>query len=233
MVFAEIQGLSAFRMGLRQFKFSMPKVQQSFLATIGNLGVELFRANTPVATGNLKGSWAVLSTTKSEVNIGIIGDIEFEKLNFIRFGTPPHEISAREGGPSEVMRFSRGGAEIFSTTVFHPGTRANDFVDRLGRLMDAEISSTLDAAFVLHSGLYKEARKSGAISSTGTFRKLKSGNATRTVGLSEFSGARRNFGRSTLVRTRTGRISNRRRLSRRRRRGASINSKKVLASLKM
>ena len=54
---------------------------------------------------------------------------------------------------------------------------------------------------------------------------------TRTVGLSKF-GAGRAFGRATLQRGRTGRRQMKRRLSLRRRRGASINSQKVQARLK-
>ena len=225
-----VRGLEPIIRDLRQFNFALPRAQKTFLDMVGNHTLSILRANTPVDTGELRNSWVITSRGVDKIEIGMKDSLNFNKLNIIRFGAPAHVIDAAGGGPSETMLFRRGGLEIFTARVFHPGVRRNDFVSAVTRNINDFVVASLDAAFVLHSGLYKKARKSGAISSTGTFRQNK--NLTRTVGLGKFSAARRGFGRSTLTRTRTGKISNRRRLSRRRRRGGSINSIKARARLK-
>lgn len=43
-------------------------------------------------------------------------------------GTPPHRIP-REGG-GKILQFPRGNAEVFARWVHHPGTTANNFMER-------------------------------------------------------------------------------------------------------
>jgi len=147
-------------------------------------------------------------------------------LEIIRKGSPGFVVEASGG---KVLRFLIGGIEIFTTRVFHPGFQRNDFVTDVSRAIHATAIEVLDTALAREIPMIRKARRSGTIRSTGVFRQTS--NITRTVGLSKF-GAGRAFGRASLQRGRSGRRQMKRRLSLRRRRGASINSLKVQARLK-
>jgi len=222
-----IRGLSQIQGDFRGFELGLPRTQQRFLDLIGVSALQLLRLNTPVASGQLKNSWKILDRAPDRITIGTTDQMA-GILELIRKGSPPYVVEAKAGA---VLRFEIGGQEIFATRVFHPGFLRNDFVSDVARAMQALTVATLDTAIRREIPMIAraKARRSGTIRSTGVFR--QSSNITRTVGLSKF-GAGRAFGRSTLQRGRTGRRQMKRRLSLRRRRGASINSQKVQARLR-
>lgn len=220
-----VTGLNEIAKDFKEFGFAIPAVQAKFLKLIGDSALALLKANTPVMTGELKNSWGIVSQSMDRIGIGVTQQMQ-GVLQLVRKGSPPHVIFPTQ---AKVLRFEIGGQEIFATQVFHPGFLRNDFVSNVARAMNALVIETLNTSWVLHSKLYREARKSGTIRSTGAFRQTS--NLTRTVGLSKF-GAGRAFGRATLVRARTGRRQFKRKLVLRRRRGASINSLKVQAKIK-
>jgi len=220
-----IRGLQQIQNDFRQFELGLPRAQKRFLEVIGRSALQMLRANTPVTTGQLKRSWRILEQSRTTVAIGVSQDM-MGILELVRKGSPPF-VQQASGG--QVMRFVIGGQEIFTTRVFHPGFRKNDFVSDVARAIQALTIETLDQAVSREIPMIRKARRSGQVFSTGGFRQTS--NLTRTVGLSKF-GAGRAFGRASLVRSRTGKKSNRRRVGLRRRRGGSINSQKVLARLK-
>jgi len=220
-----VRGLQEIKNDFRQFEFGLPKAQSRFLDVVGRSALQMLRANTPVSSGQLKNSWKVVERSRTSVAIGVSEEMS-AILDLIRKGSPPFVQEAQAGG---VLRFVIGGQEIFTTRVFHPGFQRNDFVSDVARAIQALTIETLDQAVAREVPMIRKARRSGQVFSTGGFRQTS--NLTRTVGLSKF-GAGRAFGRASLVRSRTGKKSNRRRVGLRRRRGGSINSQKVLARLK-
>jgi hypothetical protein len=61
-----------------------------------------------------------------EVVIGKSGTTDY--LGYILFGTPAHEIRAIPNRPNPRLRFMSGGSVVFAKVVWHPGTKANNFV---------------------------------------------------------------------------------------------------------
>lgn len=61
-----------------------------------------------------------------EVIIGRQGETDY--LGYILFGTPAHEIRAIPNRPNAHLRFVAGGRIVYTTRVWHPGTRPNNFV---------------------------------------------------------------------------------------------------------
>jgi len=220
-----IRGLNRIQEDFRQFEKGLPQFQFRFLEMIGKSALQLLKLNTPVASGQLRDSWRIVERSRTKVGIGTTPQMA-GILELIRKGSPGFVVEAKGSG---VLRFVIGGQEIFTTRVFHPGFQRNDFVTDVSRAIHATAIEALDTAMVREIPMMAKARRSGTIRSTGVFR--QSANITRTVGLSKF-GAGRAFGRATLQRGRTGRRQMKRRLSLRRRRGASINSLKVQARLK-
>jgi len=220
-----IRGLNQIQQDFLEFERGLPQFQFRFLELIGRSALQLLKLNTPVASGQLKNSWKIVERSKTKVAIGTSEQMA-GILELIRKGSPGFVVEAKGGG---VLRFVIGGQEIFTTRVFHPGFQANDFVTDVSRAIHATALEVLDTAMAREIPMMRKARRSGTIRSTGVFR--QSSNITRTVGLSKF-GAGRAFGRASLQRARTGRRQMKRRLSLRRRRGASINSLKVQARLK-
>jgi len=220
-----IRGLAQIQKDFREFEKGLPQFQFRFLEIIGKSALQLLKLNTPVASGQLKNSWRILERSRTKVSIGTTPQMA-GILELIRKGSPGFVVEAKSG---KVLRFLIGGIEIFTTRVFHPGFQSNDFVTDVSRALHATAIQTLDEALAREIPMIRKARRSGTIRSTGVFR--QSSNITRTVGLSKF-GAGRAFGRASLQRARTGRRQMKRRLSLRRRRGASINSLKVQARLR-
>lgn len=220
-----IRGLAEIQRDFRQFELGLPRAQKRFLDLVGASAIQLLKLNTPVDSGRLKNSWKVLDRMVDRISIGTDDELA-GILEIIRRGSPGFVIEADAG---RALRFVIGGQEIFATRVFHPGFIKNDFVSDVARAIQALTIETLDTSMSREIPMIRRARRSGTIRSTGVFR--QSSNITRTVGLSKF-GAGRAFGRSSLQRGRTGRRQMKRRLSLRRRRGASINSQKVQARLR-
>jgi hypothetical protein len=49
-------------------------------------------------------------------------------LGYILYGTHAHEIRAIPNRPNPALRFMSGGGIVFARSVWHPGTKANPFV---------------------------------------------------------------------------------------------------------
>jgi hypothetical protein len=86
----------------------------------------------PRRTGRL-----VATSRKREGHVGplrpsvdvIIGkDGTTDYLGYILYGTRAHAIRAIPNRPNAHLRFVTGGRVVFAREVWHPGTRANNFV---------------------------------------------------------------------------------------------------------
>lgn len=61
-----------------------------------------------------------------EVVTGKAGVTDY--LGYILYGTHAHEIRALPNRPNASLRFISGGSVTFARAVWHPGTKANPFV---------------------------------------------------------------------------------------------------------
>ena len=90
------------------------------------------KAATPVRTGRLRSGWKIrmnrarLGRLVNRVPYGV----------FIIKGTKAHHIYPRN---KKVLKFKIGGKDVFAAHVFHPGTKANDFVSRASRKAEGKI----------------------------------------------------------------------------------------------
>lgn len=63
-----------------------------------------------------------------DVIIGRNGETDY--LGYILYGTHAHVIRAIPNRPNAHLRFVSGGRIVYAREVMHPGTRANNFVQR-------------------------------------------------------------------------------------------------------
>jgi hypothetical protein len=63
-----------------------------------------------------------------DVTFGHEGETPY--LGYVLYGTSPHMIAARNDRPNPHLRFVVGGMVVFAKAVHHPGTRANNFLER-------------------------------------------------------------------------------------------------------
>ncbi len=203
-----VQGLNRINQGFKNFEFAGPRIQKRFLTLIGESTVQLLQQMGPRDTGELNQSWRIVGQGKNYVEVGtdlisLVQDLEG--------GTKAHVVRAK---PGKVLRFEVGGEEVFTTEVFHPGTRPNPFIDDVARVINSQVIQALEQAMAEgHPHFLKLAGVGGR------------GRQFQQVGRSSagFKGGTSFAGRSTLVRAGTGRKRLTRRLSLRRRRGSSAN----------
>lgn len=54
--------------------------------------------------------------------------VHHHAVGYVINGTPPHPIRPRP--PKRALRFTVGGRIVFAAAVSHPGTQANDFLNK-------------------------------------------------------------------------------------------------------
>lgn len=54
--------------------------------------------------------------------------VRHHAVGYVINGTPPHPIRPRP--PKRALRFTIGGRIVFAAAVSHPGTQANDFMNK-------------------------------------------------------------------------------------------------------
>ena len=211
MVSIEIRGLDEITRSFKAFQFSGKRVQQRFLRLIGDNTVILAKDMTPRDSGELAESWRVLGQSRDTVEVGtsLIG-----LLRDLTEGTAPHIIEPKR---AKVLRFEVGGQEVFASRVFHPGIRANPFIDDVQKIIHANVIQTLELALSENHPFFKQ------LSVGGKGRKFQQVGRTSAG----FKGGTSFAGRATLVRPGTGRRQLKRRLSLRRRRGGNINKRQT------
>lgn len=213
-----VQGLDKIKRNFEKFEFTGKRVEARFLRLIGEMTVELLRNVTPVDQGDLQQSWRIVGQGKHYVEVGtsLIGLVEQ-----LSEGTSPHLIEPKNG---KVLRFEKGGQEVFATRVFHPGTRPNPFLDDVGRIINNQVIQVLQQALSENHPFFANLRDVG-----GKGRKFQQVGRTSAG----FKGGVSFAGRSTLVRGGTGRRQLKRKTTLRRPRGRSILSKDYQKRIKL
>lgn len=116
-----------------RFNLASEKTQVYLGTTLHNLGQhirERLIANSPKKTGTLAKGWELTDTGAISFSGGLVSLSIQNRTPYLRWvlaGTQPHQISAKPGG---VLAFMSGGEMVFATSVSHPGTKPNPFVDR-------------------------------------------------------------------------------------------------------
>lgn len=87
---------------------------------------ELMIEYAPKRSGALAASITQVNTPGA-VSVGTQG---IAYVKFIVEGTRPHEIRPKNGN---VLAFKVGGSMVFSAVVHHPGTKANNFMEKAAR----------------------------------------------------------------------------------------------------
>lgn len=124
MLSFRVEGLAelaaAWRAGVAEL---VRDVQQS-AAHAAQVATRDIKAAAPVRSGDLKDSIEPRMRTTAR---GATGEIVIgaEHASFVKDGTPPHTISAKN---ARFLRFEVGGRTVFAKSVKHPGTKPNDFV---------------------------------------------------------------------------------------------------------
>ena len=177
--------------------------------------LRLVKEITPVDSGELRDAWKIFT---KNINRIVIGNETPDALERIANGIRARISVAPEG---KFYHFYIGGEEIWSQKVEHKRVLPNEFLQVLvEKAVDKAIADLLLALLHRHIPILKG-------NMTPTPREIKRLNLSKTVGL---TGAKRNNRRGRgggIQKAKTGRKSFRRTLSRRRRTGTYITSKKV------
>jgi hypothetical protein len=109
-----------------------------------------FELKTPRATGNLAENWAYNITASGEGStLTFSNNVGY--LDAVIKGRRPGIIKAKEGG---VLAFQIGGKQIFTKSVYHPGTAPNDFTqgidDEYLRIADNAMGAILSILVERH-----------------------------------------------------------------------------------
>jgi len=206
------EGLRQIEQNFRKFNFIGKNIQTEYLRLIAVSCIGLLKANTPVDSGRLAQTWKVVAKGNDFVEIGTT---EIDLVQNLARGTRPHLIVPLSGN---VLRFEKGGQEIFSAQVFHPGSFKNPFLDDVQRIMSRIIISTLEDAMRKSHPYFDKLKGIG-----GKGRKFQQVGRT-SAGLKFGTSSR---GRSKLVRAGTGRRQLKRRLSLRRRTASGPKPKEL------
>jgi hypothetical protein len=110
----------------RAFRQSRQQDIGKYLYKLGRRVQVLARADAPVDTGALKRS-IYLSYDRGFVNPSVTIGSNLRYAYMVHEGTSPHVIDPAN---ARIMRFVAGGRVIYVQRVYHPGTPANNFLER-------------------------------------------------------------------------------------------------------
>lgn len=193
-------------------------LQRDFLLYVGREIRNYLEEVTPKDTGETAKAWKIISKTTTSVTIANTReDVLLRILEGVKGGTKVYPKEAR------VFRFEIDGEEHFSAYFTTKTVLPNDFMKGVSKNIDYFNKLLMDALVSKHWKVF-------TLKNVGTPETVKLRNITSTVGLGQ--GSRRNTnrgrGRISLNRVRTGRKTNRRRLTVvRRRTGHFISRKEV------
>lgn len=114
------------------------------------VGERVARAEAPRKTGALEASTVGELTSSTGMSAAGVVKADAPHAASIHDGSKPHEIT---GNP---LAFESGGKKVFTRRVFHPGTRANPFIDRAApateEALTSEMTTIVNAATAKFSG---------------------------------------------------------------------------------
>lgn len=174
---------------------------------------------TPTDTGELRDAWKIFEKGLNRI---VIGNELPDALARIVRGISAQTIVAKNG---KSMHFFLDGEEFFRQRVDIKGKLPDDFLEvLLYRAIDKAILDLELSLMPKHFPFFKDNMTPRP---KGVNRKFTSSNLAKTVGLTEGKINKRRGRGGGIQKAKTGRKSFRRVLSRRRRTGTYITSKKV------
>lgn len=201
-----LDGIDEVQKDFRDFSFSGQRALPRFLDLISQEALSLLRQNTPKDTGELSESWGVIERGMNYVVLGVPDEQE-GLLQALLFGTSEHDILAK---PGSALSTPFGAFK----KVRVRGITPNNFVANIDSFINEMIYQTMGSV------LGKEHRFWTPSAGIGNLGKIVGETGARY-------NRRRSFGRTNLFRPRTGLLSSRVRIGRRRRVGSAIRTKKV------
>jgi len=197
---------------LKQIKVGSKKINKEYIDIASQGIVQVMKENTPSSSGELANSWRVMNRGSNSFVIGTdLLDNFLQLVNGVRAQT----IFAKNG---KAMHFFIGGEEFFRSRIQTRGTPSNPYHEPIIRAMD-EMLYTLTLSLMQQNWRIMNMFPKG--------KKITKFNLSKTVGLTGTNMNKRRGRGGGIQKAKTGRKSFKRTLSRRRRTGKFITSKKT------
>lgn len=200
---------------LRTVKLKADTLERDFIDIASQGIILVLKENTPKNTGDAANSWKIFSKGKGYFIVGSdMPDLMIQLTEGVRAQT----IFAKNG---KAMHFFIGGEEFFRQKIETRGTIGDEFIEPIVKAMDIMIQVLLLSLMQKHWKIFKD---------IGAKRGITAINLSKTVGL---TGTKRNARRGRgggIQKAKTGRKSFKRTLSRRRRTGNFLTSKKAVVN---
>jgi len=192
--------------------------KKEFATILSDALLQLVKSITPVDSGELEESWKIRSATIHRI---IIGSDNPETVSRIISGIRAQTIVSKNG---KAMHFFMNGEEFFRSKVETKGVRPDNFLETLVQKRVNRLIRSLATVLVIENNRMLKGRMKGGKRFN---KKYISSNLSKTTGLTDTRRNNRRGRGGGIQKAKTGRKSFRRVLSRRRRTGTYITSKKV------
>lgn len=186
-------------------------LEREFIEIASHGILQVIKENTPSNTGEFANSWKVF---EKSAKFFVIGTDMQDLFNQVVNGVKPQTIFAKNG---KAMHFFIGGEEFFRSKIETRGTSGNPYLEPIVKAMDIMLENLILSLVKKHWRVFKKIRA----------KEITKFNLSKTVGL---TGTKRNTRRGRgggIQKAKTGRKSFKRTLSRRRRTGRFITTKKT------
>jgi len=134
----KIEHLDELREAFKQAPKEVDRFLQKATKDAGKLILQTEKQEVPIKTGTLRRS-IVMDYRPIAVSI-------YPTVNYsldVNFGTKAHIIRPRT---KKVLRFRSGNNWVFASRVYHPGTKANPFVERTVARSEGGVNRSFDTA---------------------------------------------------------------------------------------
>ena len=200
---------------VKSLNLNSKRLKNDFVDIVGKAIIDIMKRTTPKTSGDLANSWVIMEKSDKHV---VVGTTMHDSFLQIIHGMKPRTIRARN---AKSLFFTIGGQDFFRLEVFHPGSRANPYIEPIITGLDKVIQQLLEDLILKYWKIFGSNKNP----------KVRFFNASRTVGIS--TGTKRNTrrgrgGAGSMV-IRSGKKSFKRKLGRRRRTGQFITTKKAKA----
>jgi len=197
---------------LRQIKVGSKNINKQYIDIASHGIVQVMKENTPTNTGELANSWRVMNKGSDSFVVGTeLVDNFLQLVNGVRAQT----IFAKNG---KAMHFFIGGEEFFRSRIQTRQTPSNPYHEPIIAAMDEMLFTLTMSLMEQNWRIMKDVIK---------VQKVTKFNLSKIVGLTGTKVNKRRGRGGGLQKAKTGRKSFKRTLSRRRRTGKFITSKKT------
>lgn len=134
----KIEHLAELREAFKQAPREVDKFLQRATKDAGKLILQTEKEEVPIKTGQLRRS---IVMDYRPIAISIYPTVNYAPN--VNFGTKAHVILPRT---KKVLRFRSGNSWVFAQRVYHPGTKANPFVERTVARSEGGVNRYFDTA---------------------------------------------------------------------------------------